>query len=50
MYITAETCMKFCQVKKANGLASDERTLKYRACCFAWAFPPLMRIVTHTVQ
>ena len=33
VYITAETCVKFRQVKKANGFASDECTLQYLLNC-----------------
>ena len=33
VYITAETCAKFREVKKANGFASDECTLQYLLNC-----------------
>ena len=33
VYITAEMCVKFCQVKKANGFVSDECTLQYLLNC-----------------
>ena len=33
VHITAETCVKFCQVKKANGFASYECTLQYLLNC-----------------
>ena len=33
VYITAETCVKFRQVKKGNGFASDDYTLQYLLNC-----------------
>ena len=33
VYITVETCMKFHQVKKAKGFASDNCTLQYLLNC-----------------
>ena len=33
VYITTETCVKFRQVKKANGFASDECALQYLLNC-----------------
>ena len=49
MCVTAETCVKFCQVKKANGFAVTSILFNTRQCCarcFTQEFPPLACVLT----